>query len=123
MKNKLEKENHYYWVDILRFISVFLVIIIHVSTPLVNNWREASHRDFMVGNLYDSLSRVSVPIFFMVSGYLLLGKKESLASFYKKRLKKILFPFVAWSVLYLLWEGYYWQWRIFVFRSNKINYL
>ena len=44
---------------------------------------------------------------FQVSGYLLLSKQESVIDFYQKRIKKILIPFVAWSVLYLLWEGYY----------------
>ena len=107
MQKEIVKQEHYSWIDALRFISVLLVIIIHVSTPLVNNWRDASFEDFMTGNIYDSLSRVSVPLFFMVSGYLLLSKQESILDFYRKRVKKILIPFLAWSILYLLWEGYY----------------
>ena len=61
MQDKPQEDEHYYWIDLLRFLSVLLVIVIHVSTPLVNNWREASFGDFMVGNIYDSFSRVSVP--------------------------------------------------------------
>ena len=107
MQDKSQKYEHQYWIDFLRFLSVLLVIVIHVSTPLVNNWRKAPFQDFMVGNIYDSLARVSVPVFFMVSGYLLLNKQESVVSFYRKRMKKIFVPFIAWSVLYLLWKGYY----------------
>ena len=104
---EIKKQAHYYWVDALRFVSVLLVITIHVSAPILFEWKNLSYRSFMIGNLYDSFSRVCVPLFFMLSGYLLLSKQESKRDFYRKRLRKILIPFVAWSFLYLLWDGYY----------------
>lgn len=102
----LKKSEHYHWVDVLRFVSVLLVITIHASSSLVYKWGEVRFRDFMVGNIYDSFARVSVPVFFMLSGYLLLNKQESIMDFYKKRAKKVLIPFIAWSLIYLFWDGY-----------------
>ncbi|MBT3315750.1 MAG: acyltransferase family protein [Anaerolineae bacterium] len=106
-KNEIEKQEHYYWIDALRFVSVLLVIVVHVSGPIVYEWQKVPFQDFMIGNLYDSFSRISVPIFFMISGYLLLSKQESVKNFYKKRMKKVFIPFIAWSIIYLLWEGYF----------------
>ena len=46
---------------------------------------------------------MSVPLFFMISGWLLLPRSESLRVFFTKRMTKVLIPFVAWSFIYLFW--------------------
>src|SRR5688572_5105457 len=61
----------------------------------------------MSGNFYNAFARVSVPLLFMVSGYLLLGKQESISDFYRKRFRKVFIPFLFWSVFYLIWENGY----------------
>lgn len=97
------KATHLYWVDLIRVVAVFQVVLIHLSyviffkeEPLSPNWQAA--------NFYDSVSRMGVPLFFMVSGYLLLGKRESLAEFFRKRFMKVGVPTLFWSVAYLLWS-------------------
>ena len=51
--------------------------------------------------IYGSLFRSSVPLFVMMTGLLLLPiKQNSLNVFYKKRIYRVLFPFIIWSVLY-----------------------
>jgi len=50
---------------------------------------------------------MSVPLFFMISGFLLLGKVEPIKIFLKKRMKKIIIPLMVWSVIYILWHAYY----------------
>jgi surface polysaccharide O-acyltransferase-like enzyme len=47
---------------------------------------------------------MGVPLFFMVSGYLLLGKREPVSEFFQKRFMKVGIPTVFWSVAYLLWS-------------------
>ncbi len=81
------------WVDFIRSISIFLVIVIHVAGSLMYKWGEISKSDWMMGNVYDTFARVSVPLMFMVSGYLLLGKQESISAFYFKRFRKVFIPF------------------------------
>jgi surface polysaccharide O-acyltransferase-like enzyme len=95
------------WVDFLRSIGIVLVIMIHAAGPLANKLGVVSMVDWMAGNFYNSFSRVSVPLLFMVSGYLLLGKQESISAFYLKRFKKVLIPFLFWSVFYLIWQNGY----------------
>lgn len=51
--------------------------------------------------VYGSLLRPSVPLFVMMTGLLLLPiREQSLGVFYKKRIYRVLFPFLIWSVLY-----------------------
>jgi surface polysaccharide O-acyltransferase-like enzyme len=95
------------WVDFLRCVSILLVIVIHVAAPLAHKWGEISLTEWMVGNFYNSFSRVSVPLLFMVSGFLLLGKQEGISDFYRKRFRKVFVPLLFWSVLYLVWTNGY----------------
>lgn len=94
---------HFYWIDLVRVVAVFQVVLIHLSyviffkeEVLSANWRAA--------NFYDSLSRMGVPLFFMASGVLLLGKSESVSDFFRKRFVKVGIPTLFWSIAYLLWS-------------------
>ena len=92
------------WADLIRNVSVLLVILEHVSAvPMFH--RSLASSSWMVANLYNVISRACVPMFFMVSGALLLPRQESISDFYRKRFKRIAIPFVVWSVIYLLAGG------------------
>ena len=95
--------NHIYWIDLIRVVAVFQIVLVHLSyviffkeEVLSANWRAA--------NFYDSFSRMGVPLFFMVSGFLLLGKTEPIVDFFRKRFVKVGIPTLFWSVAYLLWS-------------------
>ncbi len=107
MNNLTSNTNRIVWVDFVRSLSIFLVIVIHTSGPLIYPFGEISPADWMTGNIYDSFARMSVPLLFMISGYLLLGKQESISAFYQKRFQKVFIPFLFWSVLYLVWGNGY----------------
>jgi len=53
-------------------------------------------------NAYDSVARISVPLFFMVTGALLVPRESSISSILR-RVLRITIPLVAWSIIYLLW--------------------
>lgn len=53
---------------------------------------------------YDAFTRSSVPVFFMVSGALLLNKHEPLTLFLHKRMVRIVPPLLFWSVFYFFWN-------------------
>lgn len=92
------------WVDLIRVVAIYLVVIAHVAGQLTNAWGQISTTQWMISNIYGGLARVCVPLFFMLSGYLLLPRSESLHDFYSRRMLKILIPFITWSLIYL---GYY----------------
>ncbi|ALV21583.1 acyltransferase [Carnobacterium antarcticum] len=89
------------YADILRVIAVFLVIVIHISS-----------RDFGLSavdsvqwqtlNGYNGLARVSVPLFFMLSGMFFLNpdKEVPIKKLYRKNIFRVVLAFLFWSALY-----------------------
>ncbi|WP_155112509.1 acyltransferase [Metabacillus mangrovi] len=98
------KKQRIYYFDWLRALATISVVILHAASPLLEEYRTIPAGDWWTGNTYDSMTRWCVPIFFMMSGALMLnpGKQESAANFIKKRASKVLIPFAAWTIFYLL---------------------
>ena len=91
------------WLDLLKLIAIFMVICIHCSDPFNVSAEARSNPDYNFwGSIYGSFLRPCVPLFVMITGILLLPVKLSMKDFYKKRLLRITFPFLIWSILYNL---------------------
>ncbi len=88
-----------YYLDILRVIACLSVIMIHTSEKYVV--RDFGTFNFYIGNLFDSIAHIGVPIFVMISGSLMLDEKYDYSN--KKLIKhivKLIVFFLFWSVLY-----------------------
>lgn len=103
--NSIPSTRRALWADFVRNIGILLVILGHVSGVVAQRWESVSHADWNAGNVYNVIARACVPLLFMVSGALLLPRQESIRDFYRKRFQKVIFPFLFWSVLYLLWKA------------------
>lgn len=92
------------WAEILKILAIFGVILLHVSAPFLVPFENS--REWWIGNIYDSLSRWCVPLFVMVSGSLLLqgAGEKSLRWFLLRRVRRILIPFLIWSIVYFLYR-------------------
>jgi surface polysaccharide O-acyltransferase-like enzyme len=58
-------------------------------------------------DIYQTLARIGVPLFVMLTGALLLEpskNEESLRVFFKKRWVRIGLPFLFWGVIYFAWD-------------------
>jgi surface polysaccharide O-acyltransferase-like enzyme len=102
MTQSLTTQSRDHALDGMRVVATLLVIIIHVSAK---GFGLMSQRNWWAVNAWESMARVSVPLFFMISGALLLSRSHSITSI-GRREWRILLPLVAWSVLYLLWFRY-----------------
>lgn len=107
------------FLDYVRVFACFLVMLVHAS----ENYYGAVGSTDMVGpqaflqneadrlwvSIYDGFSRMSVPLFMIVSAYLLapMKKGQSCWEFYRKRFLRIMPPFIFFMVLYstlpMLW--------------------
>lgn len=96
-----------FWLDVIRVISIFLVIVIHTSAYIVIDWGNVSTTRWMIANIYDSVSRVSVPLFIMISGSLILDKHDDLINFFIKRLSRIILPWIFWGTILLFFNQYF----------------
>ncbi len=84
------------WIDYLRVIACFLVVLAHCCDAYVSS---ASAESFMAGSLWGTFYRPSVPLFIMISGVLLMPTSMRIAEFYSRRLKRVLIPFAFWSII------------------------
>ena len=95
-------DNRIVWLDVIRCVSMIMVIGVHCIDPFyISPTMRAIPEYTHWAAIYGSLLRPSVPLFVMMTGLLLLPvKKQPLGKFYKKRIYRVLFPFLIWSVLY-----------------------
>lgn len=93
------------WAEYLKIISIFGVIIIHSSAPYLLKYKNETI-GWWTGNLYDTLFRWCIPVFFMLSGTFILEQVQSVSirQFYLRRFKRIVMPFFIWSVVYFIWR-------------------
>jgi surface polysaccharide O-acyltransferase-like enzyme len=89
------------WVDVIRAGGAFLVVLAHVV--LYPSMRGAG--SLWAQSAYYTATRVAVPLFFMASGFLLLGREEAYSDFFRKRALRVFIPFVLWSFVYIAWSG------------------
>ncbi len=125
MKAETSRE-HVVFVDYIRVIACFLVMLVHASenfygtenaVGLASNMSQLLNESnrFWVA-FYDGFcGRISVPLFMIVSAFLLVPMKEgvSMGQFYKRRFLRILPPmacfFLLYSLLPLAWGGMTWE--------------
>ncbi|MEG1578633.1 MAG: acyltransferase [Oscillospiraceae bacterium] len=88
--------------DVLRILSMLAVIYLHTAAGALREIENIAVWHF--SNVATSLASIAVPLFFMLSGSLLLGSEKTLEVPYllKKRMPKILVPFLCWSGIFLL---------------------
>jgi surface polysaccharide O-acyltransferase-like enzyme len=95
--------------NLIRTVAIVGVIVLHAANeaiaPQAMNTLEI-YRWWMV-DIYQTLSRVGVPLFVMLTGALLLQPSkcdEPLGVFFKKRWARIGLPFLFWGVAYFAWS-------------------
>ena len=97
-------------VDLIRTIAIFLVILLHAAIepfPITASITQAVIVRWLSVDIYDTITRVCVPLFVMLTGALLLQPfkvDEPLRVFLKKRLARIGLPLVFWGAAYFAWS-------------------
>lgn len=113
------------FVDYIRVIACFMVMLVHASenfygadsSGLAGNMSMLATESnrFWVSFWDGGVSRTAVPLFMIVSAFLLVPMKPgmSMTDFYKRRFMRILPPFIVFLLLYtflpLLWGGMSWD--------------
>ena len=84
-----------YWLDITRTLAILLVVFTHIHEELGVN-------SLIVKSLFYNIDRLGVPLFFMLSGSLILPKlvNGNIVDFYKKRIPQFIFLLFIYSFFY-----------------------
>ncbi len=102
-------------IDILRSLAIMAVVLIHTTTTTI----QASSNDltdFSFSLFLNQAFRFAVPMFFIISGYVLelnYDFHSSFITYFKKRVTKIIIPYVFWSLLYY----------VFIFKNQPESFL
>ena len=90
-------------ISFSRVIACFFVVILHASA--LNFYKFDS--EWWKSNLFDSLSRVCVPLFIIITGALLINEQGKTYSSLIKRFKKIIIVCCFWSLFYTIADKFY----------------
>ncbi|WP_434357820.1 acyltransferase family protein [Parasalinivibrio latis] len=98
---------HVWFFDLLRCIAAFAVVAIHVLGPYRELLGTIPFSDWVTAVLVNGASRWAVPVFIMITGALMLSDTRPFELHYyvKRRLGKVMLPFVVWSLFYAWLSG------------------
>lgn len=89
------------WPDLIRVFAAAGVVTIHsFELPLIS-LNELKPGNYLLYVWY-IIVKTAVPLFLMLSGALLLGKNESDLVFLSKRIRRILIPWLFWTIIFLV---------------------
>ena len=86
-------------LDLLKVLACVGVVLLHTA---MGGFKETGSWNFSTYLYY--LGTYSIPLFFMVNGYLLLGKREITYSYILQKVKWILITVSSWSVIIWLFK-------------------
>lgn len=98
------KRSKLLYLDILRCAATYMVIALHCVSGYIQAPSLYGTRSWWACLAVNSVARAGVPLFFMISGFLNLSDQRSLeiGGFYRRRLKRVLIPFLFWDAVYFL---------------------
>ena len=90
-------------LDLLRLGAILLVVMIHYSNYYCRYLTDVHTISFGGAILYNGLARICVPLFFMLSGALMLGRAVEPAKL-KKKVLRFFSVLVVWTIFYFVWD-------------------
>ena len=96
------EEKQISYISLLQVVSCCAVVFLHSNGCF---WQFSTGRYWFTANIIESVFYFAVPVFFMITGITLINYPEryTLAEYLKRRAKKTLLPFIAWSLIGLLY--------------------
>ena len=100
---QLKTDNRVVWVDWMRVAACFMVFVVHATEPFYLGGQGSqilTEADAYWASLFDSLVRACVPLFIVASSYLQFPLQYSSGEFFRRRVVRVLVPFVLWTAVY-----------------------
>lgn len=94
------------FLDALRVLAILLVVVLHAMAPFLVDTKRLGQPGWYLCLLQNPINRAGVPLFFMISGFLLLQDPaiQMPLSFYRRRLPRLLLPLAVWNGIYLFFR-------------------
>ena len=99
----MTRAKHIFYFDALRCFAILCVVLLHVTGHLAEITSFNTLTIFSPAGIFETFmnnaTRIGVDLFLVLSGALLLGRDETLKSFFSKRIPRIVKPFIFWSLV------------------------
>lgn len=97
------------YIDTLRCVAMLLVILLHCLNPVITQPDYYQTLNWNIGIVLNAFCRCGVPLFFMMSGCLLMADEKTghLSSFYRERMARLLIPLLCWNMIFFLFSGFF----------------
>lgn len=94
-----------WFIHYLRIIAAFSIVLIHTAADLSFRFGQIPSSKWWAANLISSATHWAVPMFIMISGYLLLQpvKTSNYKKFYLNRIKRLGIPLLASILFYAVY--------------------
>lgn len=94
----MSERKHIYYFDYLRVLALVCVVFMHTASGALGAGISLS---WMILIFCTSFTFSAVPLFFMMSGYLLLSNEKTLniSILLRKRLPRLILPLITWTVI------------------------
>lgn len=101
-----DQENDTRYITLLNVMACFAVVLLHTNGCFWNF--SATQMYWKTANIIESVFYFAVPVFFMVSGATLIDYSDRYSTkvFFRKRIQKVVIPFVVWSLIGILFSCY-----------------
>lgn len=123
-KQDLCSNNRIVFLDWLRVIACFMVMVVHSSECIYSNdysFFFPSELDRWSVCLINGLVRPAVPLFLIASAYLLIPLRTDSITFFKKRITRVCIPFIVWLFLYAILPGLWGEFTIEEVKQNVMQ--
>lgn len=99
------------WIAVANVCSCLGVIILHANGVF---WSFPTGRLWYTANFLETFFYWPVPVFFMISGATLINYRErySTKTFFIKRIRKTVLPFIVWSIFSVFFRYLYEGWKV-----------
>ncbi len=116
------KQERLIYMDILRILACFSVIMLHSAAQF---WYDLPVKslDWLIVNSYNAIVRFGVPIFAAISGALFLSspKQISLKRLYVHNILRIVILYFLWSAIYGLYDCRKFNWSMITLNDVLIE--
>lgn len=101
-KEEVKVNDRKNYITLLSVISAFAVLMLHCNTV---NWEYSRERFWLTSNIVFCVFYYAVPIFFMITGANLLDYQDKYSTkvYFLKRIKKVLIPYLFWSLIVIFY--------------------
>lgn len=100
--------NREVWIDWMRVTACLMVMTVHSTEPFYLGGEGSlilTQTDARWVSLFDTFVRACVPLFVVASSYLQFPLHYSTGQFLKRRVIRVVVPFVVWTLVYAIYWG------------------